>query len=393
MDPELQLNTKSELVYYINYPDNYNPLVEYPLIVSIDGYGGHPESEYQAQKLRPYLSNKYNSIVVGVSYHCINRTGNAVEFSPDMWEMVFDLIPGDFKKRVTDGKSLEKILDGIFDFLVEKKISRLSPLLAIKSSLPDKYSSFGFLPAIEHLNVIYDILANNKIKLSEINILGTSYGGYIALLMGKFAPHTFNFIIDNSGFVATQFSEIYPSLVSSSASYMRMINGKRYEIPVSTKSIWENNEFSKNYFSDAHRMIRNVAIKEHMTQSDTKYYSYHSQEDLLALITEKQLFCERLKDFAYVDFAKISENEIDGSLFKSLNHGMNASLRGLYDISFKKNELLGTKHNSQTDFHLNSQHVFDCFSKKYKFTYSMDRGLKVEIISNEMSPSLFKNKS
>ena len=401
MDPELQLNTKSELVYYINFPDNYNPLAEYPLIISIDGYGGHPESEYQSKKLRPYLSNKYESIVAGVSYHGINRTGNLVEFSPEMWENIFDLKPGEFTNkflgeftnRFLTGRPMEKILDDIFAFLVERKISRLSPLLAIKSSLPDKYSSFGFLPAIEHLNVIYDILSNYKIKLSEINILGTSYGGYIALLMGKFAPHTFNFIIDNSGFVATQFSEIHPSLVTSSSSYMRMINNKRYEIPVSTKSIWENNEFSNNYFSDAHRMIRNVTLKKHMIQSDTKYYSYHSQEDLLALITEKQLFCERLKDFAYVDFAKISENEIDGSLFKSLNHGMKASLRGLYDITFKKNELLGTKHNSQTDFHLNSQHVFDCFSKKYEFTYSMDRGLKVEIISNEMSPSLFKDKS
>jgi hypothetical protein len=393
MDPELQLNTKSELVYYINFPDNYNPLAEYPLIVSIDGYGGHPESEYQSKKLRPYLSKKYESIVVGVAYHGINRTGNSVEFSPEMWESIFDLKPGEFSNRFIKKNPMVKILDEIFAFLVERKISRLSSLLAIKSSLPDKYSSFGFLPAIEHLSVIHDVLSNFKIKLSEISILGTSYGGYIALLIGKFAPHTFNFIIDNSGFIATQFSEIHPSLVSSSSSYMRMINGKRYEIPVSTKSIWENNEFSKNYFSDAHRMIRNVALKEHMAQSDTKYFSYHSQEDTIALIAEKQLFCERLKEYAYVDFTKISRSDIDGLIFKNLNHGMNASLRKLYDITFKKNGLLDNKHNSQTDFHLNSKHIFNCFSNKYEFTYSMDRGLKVEIISNEISPSLFKDKS
>ena len=392
-DPELQLNTKSELVYYLNFPERYNPAVEYPLIISIDGYGGHPTSDYQSNKLRPYLSKKYESIVVGVSYHGINRTGNLFEFSPETWENVFDLQPGEFNKRFITGKSMEKILDEIFAFLVERKVSRLSPLLAFKSSLPDKYSSFGLLPAIEHLHVLYDILLNYKIKLSEINILGTSYGGYIALLIGKIAPHTFNIIIDNSGFVASQFSEIHPSLVANSSSYMRMINGKRYEIPVSTKSIWENNEFSKNYFSDAHRMIRNVTLKEHMTLSDTKYYSYHSQQDAIALISEKQLFCDRLEKFAYIDFTKVTDKEIDGSLFKNLNHGMNASLRQLYDISFNKNELLNRTHAYQTDFHLNSKYVFDCLSKKYEFVYSLERGLEVGVFSNKISPSILKNKS
>lgn len=379
IDPELKINTKSELVYYINLPDNYDPIIEYPLIISIDGYGGHPASEYQTEKLRPYLSNKYECITVGVAYHGINRSSGIIETTPEAWDMIFNLQPGEFKKRFLAGKPMEKIMDGIFDFMVERNISRLSPLLAFKSSLPDQYSSFGFLPAIEHLNVIHDVISNFRIKLSDINIIGTSFGGYIALLMGKYAPHTFNIIIDNSGFVATQFSEIHPSLVAISSSYMRMIDGKRYEIPASTKSLWENNEFSDKYFSDAHKMIRNVTVKDHMIKSDTKYFSYHSQKDIIAPISEKEYCCKQLAKFAYVDFTKISSKDIDGQLFKTLEHGMNASLRKLYDITFEKYNLLNARHSPETDFHLESKHTFICLSRTYEFSYNVDNGLKVNI--------------
>jgi predicted peptidase len=397
VDPELNINTKSELIYYINFPDNYNPEKKYPLIISIDGYGGQPTSEYQEKKLRPYLSQKYEAIVLGVSYHCINRASTGtINYNPESWETIFNLAPGEFSRKYAKGKSLGKIITGMFNLLVERKITRVSPLLSFQNSLSDTYSSFGFLPAIEHLHVIHDVISTFQIDLSNINILGTSYGGYIALLMGKYAPHTFNLIIDNSGFIATQFSEIFPSISQTSASYMRVIDGIRYELPVSTTSIWENDEFSERYFSDANKMIRNVAIKSHMIKSATKYYSYHSQKDKLVPFPQKKLFYDRLKDFAYIDLTEVTTKEVDGKLFKDLDHGMNASLRNLFDITYKKSKEINIPHEAITDFHLNSHHVYYCHSKIYEFSYDINTGLTVNIcLTNPESFSMplptFKN--
>jgi DUF2920 family protein len=379
VDPELNVNTKSELSYYINFPDNYSSDKKYPLIICIDGFGGSPSSEYQEKKLRPYLCKKYNAIVVGVLYHCIERGGGQGQVSLGVWDMVFNLGHGEFKKRYIDCKPSQNILDGFFDILVERNITRVPQCLAIPSTFPDAYSSFGFLPAIEHLHVIHDVISNYSIKLSEINVLGTSYGGYIALLLGKYAPNTFNVIIDNSGFVSTQMAEIYPSEHPNNITHVQTIDGIRYEIPFSTQSIWENDEFSERYFSDSHRMIRNVSIIDHMFTSKTKYFSYHSQEDSNIPIFKKQFFCTHIKDFAHIDFTIVTGNDIDGKLFKHLNHGMSASLRELYDVSFDKNKHIAIHHDESTDFHIGSSYIFKCFSKQYDFSYNLTKGLEVKV--------------
>lgn len=379
-DPELKINTKSELTYYMTFPDNYIPENQYPLIISIEGYGGFPSSEYQSKKLRPYLSNKYQAIVIGVHYHGIQRSGaNKINIDMGLWELVFNLKPGEFKQKIVDCRQFDDVLDRLFELMVERKITRIPQMLALNSILPDKYASFGFLPAIEHLAVLHDVISNYNIKQSDISIMGTSYGGYIALLMGKFAPHTFNSIIDNSGFVATQFSEIHPSIGNSGCTYMRMIDGVRHEIPVSTLPFWDNNELSDRYFSDAHRMIRNVTLDSHMIPSKTKYFIFHSREDSISLFPHKELFCNRLSRYAEVDFTPVTSADIDGELFKNLNHGMNASLRKLYDISHKKYEKLNPDYSNETDFHLGSTHTFNCFSKKYEFNFDLVKGLSVKI--------------
>lgn len=380
LDPELNINTKTDLVYYLTFPIDYNPEKRYPLIFSIDGYGGHPTSEYQEKKLRPYLADKYDSIVAGVVYHNINRSGGGtVNFNPAIWDSVFKLTPGEFNEKYVKNKTFETMLDGMFNLLVERNVTRIPSSLSFYNNLSDQYSSFGFLPALEHLQVLHDIISNYPIDSSQINILGTSYGGYIGLLMGKYAPNTFNLIIDNSGFVATQYSEIFPSMVQSSASYMRMIDGIRYEIPVSTQSLWESDEFSERYFSDSHRMIRNLTISSHWKHSKTRYYSYHSVEDTLAPFSQKKFLSEILSSFAHIDLTGIGSKELDGKVFKNLNHGMDASLRRLYDISFNKDKATAHSSDSLTDFHLNSSHIFDCFNKSYQFSYNITEGLTVRV--------------
>ncbi len=226
------------------------------------------------------------------------------------------------------------------------------------------------------------MISKHRIRLSEIHLLGTSYGGYIALLMAKFAPHTFNVVIDNSGFVMAQFSEIYPSVVRASGSYARNIDGIRYEVPVAASSIWENDELSYFYFSDANKMIRNLSVKEHMVNSETKYFIYHSVHDLVAPFPHKKRMCEQLQDFAHVDLMSVDRESIDGSLFKTVQHGMQASLRGLFDLSYEKSLGVGSAKAAETDFHRKSSHVFSCLDKRYHFDYDLELGVSVSVMGS-----------
>ena len=65
--PDIENNyPRTPISYYIDIPDAGLD-ADTGLIFTISGYGGSPGSEYEG-KLRPYLANKYNCIVIGVDY-------------------------------------------------------------------------------------------------------------------------------------------------------------------------------------------------------------------------------------------------------------------------------------------------------------------------------------
>lgn len=148
-------------------------------------------------------------------------------------------------------------LDTLFDIVIQKNISSLEERLALKQHSAHKYSSFGFMPAIGYLTVVYQILQDYKINKKNIIAFGSSYGGYIVSLMGKITPNTFSLIIDNSEFCKAQLEEIYGK---GRKALNRYVNDRRYEIPIITDTIWSNDESSEFYFSDAHRQIRSLLI-------------------------------------------------------------------------------------------------------------------------------------
>jgi cephalosporin-C deacetylase-like acetyl esterase len=86
--------------------------------------------------------------------------------------------------------------------LKKKGLNSIDPRCQI-TGITDRneYQSFGFLPALDCLTVLGDVLNRfPMINKKKIIAYGSSYGGYIAMLCGKYAPNTFSVIIDNSGF-------------------------------------------------------------------------------------------------------------------------------------------------------------------------------------------------
>lgn len=376
VDPEIDIKVRESLDYYITFPTGYDKSKSYGLVFCITGYGDSAESEYQSDKLRPYIADKYNMITVGVRYHNDLRIdSNKLTFQFTQICNWYGLDPNYFNEV----KNIEQALDKIFDLLVSRNIYSLETRISIKTTAYNQYSSFGFMPAIDHLNVLFDIINKYNIDKQNIIAFGSSYGGYIASLMAKYAPNTFSLVIDNSGFCVTQLQEIFGGQVGGAGgAYARYINNTRYEIPFTTNTLWSLDETSKYYFSDSNKQIRNLLIADHRTPSATVYCCYHSEQDTVASINLKDEMYNLLKNYNVTYYKRVKEEDVDGKLFKNSSHGMNASLRTMFDISLKKYNKLNHKKEDNIDFDRDITYGFPCLNKVYNFSYT-NNGLAVEI--------------
>lgn len=376
IDPELNIKVRETLDYYITFPNGYDKSKSYGLVFCITGYGDSAASDYQSNKLRPYISDKYNMITVGVRYHNDLRTNNnEVTINLETICNWYGLDSNYFKDATTG----EQVFNKLFDLLLSRNVFSLDTRLSFNTSAYHKYSSFGFMPAIDHLNVLFDIIKKYKIDKQNIIAFGTSYGGYIASLMGKYAPNTFSLVIDNSGFCVTQLQEVFGGQVGGiGGASVRYVNDKRYEIPYVSSTLWSLDETSKYYFSDANKQIRNLLIEDHRTPSSTVYCCYHSEKDTLAPINLKDEMYNLLKKYNATYYKRVKEEDVDGKLFKNPSHGMDASLRMMFDISIEKYKELNHTKDDDIDFDRNIFYGFPCSNKLYKFSYT-NSGLTVEI--------------
>lgn len=375
IDPEINIKSRDTLEYYITFPNGYDKSKKYGLVFCITGYGDSAVSDYQMNKLRPYIADKYNIIVVGVRYH--NDLRITGEISGDIDRICnWYGVNKSYFKNLNDG---QQVTNDLYDLLISKNLFSLDPRASVKCNAYHNYSSFGFMPAIDHLIVLFDILNKYNIDKSNIISFGSSYGGYISLLMAKYAPNTFSLIIDNSGFCVSDLHEIFGGIVGGAGgSFPKYVDGKRYEIPFTTNTLWSLDETSEYYFSDSHKKIRSLILEEHRTPSKTVYFSYHSQKDSLIPIEQKDKMYDVIKKFNVIYYKRVNEQDMDGKMFKSLSHGMSASLKEMFDFSVAEFRKMNVDKESDTDFDRNVTYGFPCLDKLYNFTYT-DKGFKVEI--------------
>jgi hypothetical protein len=384
-DPEMNIRVRNNIEYYMVFPTGYNENEEYGLTFCISGYGDTIDSEYYLNKLCTYISDKHNNITVGVRYHNDARTNS--DFSIDIPAICrFYNIDADYFYSVNNKTLIERL----FDLIIERRLLSLENRLALSTEAFHKYSSFGFMPAIDHLVVLSNILKHFRIDKSNIIAFGTSYGGYIASLMGKYAPNTFSLIIDNSGFCISQLQEILGYQLGGVTGAIPMYkDGRRYEIPINAKTLWSLDETSDLYFSDSHKLIRNLLIEDHRTKSDTMYCCYHSVKDTLSPIILKDKMYNMLSKYNLTYYRRVEEKDIDGELFKTTEHGMRASLRDMYDFSMLKFKDIVGKVESKTDFDLCKTNSFVCLDRQYNFSYSTN-GIEVSIVKYRIQPNVIR---
>lgn len=241
----------------------------------------------------------------------------------------------------------------------------LSPEIYLYLNGRDVYQSFGLLPALDYLKVLSDILSKYAINKKRLYILGSSYGGYIGLLIGKLAPQTFQLIVENSAFSKTYKPDLYGKNAGMAA--WRDLYGCKVQL--TEDSPWSLDTEDKSYFDEHHDQIRSLLVEEHIYPSKTQYYCCHSLEDGLAPAEDKKLF-KKIRPDQKIRLDMISLSDIDGKIFKCLDHGMRASLRGVFELAY--NNLLSEEGDEgKTDFDLESHYVFPCSNGfRYEIKYS-----------------------
>jgi hypothetical protein len=98
----------------------------------------------------------------------------------------------------------------------------------------------------------------------------------------------------------------------------------------------------------------------------------HSTKDAMASCAAWRSFAQALRDArSEVEFIEVTGQDVDGQFIKTLDHGLGASLRGLFDRFYPS---LKPRASSMTDFDLKTELTFDCAPfRKYTIRFHPDR--------------------
>lgn len=362
--PDLELGfPRRSLNYSVVLPDaGVGPRTG--LVFYIFGFGGAYDDSY-ARRLLPYLANDHDCVAVAVDYQGGRaQSDDSLSFAPDFFVnlqkhhgVTVGITPD------LDDKALRV---GLLQTLADAGIRSLhNSCRLIKCG--DPYINFGVLPALDHLQVAAKVIAEYAIDRSRIFAIGTSYGGYLALLLNKLAPHTFRCVVDNGGYSSAE--------DAGNVVYGVTNLGDPVHVLVFSPQAFSANPDSPAYFNAARRAIRDLASADHYhLPSATIAYSYHGDVDNVASPEAKQALSRLLRQKGRRhELRMIGPADLDGRVFKVPGHGFNASMRGLFQLSMERwlaDD--GRDQSAVTDFDLGTVNTLACADFDYVFHFGRD---------------------
>lgn len=341
------------------------------LIIYIHGYGSRFHDQYSL-KLNQFFADQYNCVAACVDYHGASAARPVLTPSPDFFVKLKE--HHGVELTAPAGMSPMSIVNIVLDAMADNGTTELHPSCFLMKGM-DGYMNFGVLPALDNLQVAWSLINRFSINKKRLFVLGTSYGGYLALMMAKLAPNTFRLVIDNSGF-------------SGPADDLACICGVsekkgRVNVTVCSPICFSRDPKSPFYFSEPRRLIRELANEEHYSMaSDTVIHSYHSTDDYIARVDDKIKMAELVSRFRNYDLRLIRECDLDGRAFKTMAHGMDASMRGLFELSYGRWRSESRELPDTTDFDTGTVNKLPCGESVYVATFSRDHGVRLHVESN-----------
>ncbi|HBM90254.1 MAG: DUF2920 family protein [Parvibaculaceae bacterium] len=365
-DFELETERKKSVAVITEVPDSD---VADGLVFIIPGMGGEKDANYSAM-LRRYISAKYNLIAVSVDGHCNTcRPARSTEFGEVGLEIEGESLLDAVSRYVISGEKIDRTLETHADIL--QMLQSASPKqFAVKALLnpPDgQYQNFGVLSALDHLRAL-NALIDSDLSFDEHNVhcVGSSHGGYIAHMMHKFAPNSFNGIID-----ASAYTETATAFIDGSWKEANITDGNLI-YTCSTRQKWQfSNPGLPTFFGPDRSLIRDTAYDVHMKSvaaaaaRKCQFRMIHSTIDAVSSPELKHRQAEILRDLGFdASLEMITSDAVDGKFIKSADHGMGIALNLLFDRYYPTIE----RRDGVTDRELETALTFD--GPKYSYRIS-----------------------
>ena len=198
-------------------------------------------------------------------------------------------------------------------------------------------------------------------------------------MLVKFAPNTFRMVIDNSGFSSAD---------DDLAGIYGLGSGKLCGVTIAAESSirWTDRPDSPLYFSPARRAVRTLLDTGHVGPSGSFVYCYHCCQDTVSPPARKRMLPEIYRGKLHYEQTIVEQGDLDGRLFKTLEHGMKASMRGLFCLSYEKYAGHAAEAEATTDFDMRTEIRLPCAGRDYLLAYS-GAGVRLSICPDDGGPA------
>jgi len=338
------------------------------VILFVCPWGIAPEDAYCRDVLLPRLAERYDCVAAAPLYFgiALKRDSNARLSAPLALAETIRKYFGDAVAALPPQEQLAAA--------ARAGMTELPKEFAFSISVFPEYQSFGFMPALDCIATLADLLRRFPLRRDRLHCFGSSYGGYVAALVLKLMPNSFHAIVENSGFVEAQPVEMANH--EFDVYHWNRIGGMR--VPVREETPWTFRDAAARCFaSPAVMAIRNCTIAAHFAPSKSLVRSYHSSEDALIPIAEKRKFWAALGGKAALRATEIVPDKLDGALFKTMAHGMDASLTRLMADAMQDVPFAG--EDAATDFDRETERTIVAGARIYQLRYGWDLGIEVAV--------------
>ncbi|AIF52330.1 DUF2920 family protein [Pelosinus sp. UFO1] len=318
------------------------------ILLLIPGFGADLNSNVY-KKMREIFADQYNLITIQCDYFGQEYMQEPVNMRFDIVRFLEDLSFKNPKLIINESTlSADVIQDLAYKYNIT--IFRTSNF----NETIENFNDMGLMQTLDNLTAILAVIAilnDNKLIFNAKKIIayGHSHGAYLGYLCNAFAPTLFSLLIDNSAWLFPRYlnpetprtivdmiaskDETYVCTYISSLAAQLSQDKELLELPLLYK------QFNNNCIIS----------------------SFHGTTDTLISCTDKKVYCSSIP---FCQYNEISAADIDGVIFRSTNHGLDADFLEFFHYNMAR---------YKDQFSTSSKILLpDVVFKTTQFTYEVD---------------------
>ncbi|HTH97518.1 MAG TPA: DUF2920 family protein [Stellaceae bacterium] len=339
------------------------------VILFLCPWGMHPAEDYCRTVLLPRLAERYDCVAAAPIYFGIGVKSPAADANLQPPNGLIEGIRRMFGDAVAALPPREQ-----FRALAEAGLTELPTQLAFSINPFPEYQSFGLMPALDAIAVLADLLRRHPLRRDRLHCFGSSYGGYIASILLKLMPNTFHVMVENSGFVEAQPFE----MANQEFNVFHWLSLQGVRTPIFYTSPWTFKDAASPRFAGPGVMAMRSCLQDaHYAPSKTLMRSYHAAQDKLVPIEGKRAFWAILADRTMLRASTVTPDMVDGRLFKTADHGMDASMLDMMDDALA--DTPDASADAFTDFDRRTERVLPAGNRTYLFRFAEDLSFHAEV--------------